>query len=29
MIIRMDDGDVNKHGHLECVVVEDMIIMME
>ena len=29
MMIKMDWGDMNKHGHLECVAVEDMIIMME
>ena len=29
MMIQMDWGDVNKHGHLECVVFEDIIIMME
>ena len=25
----MDWGDINKHVHLECVVFEDIIIMME
>ena len=25
----MDWGDVNKHGHHECVAFEDIIIMME
>ena len=29
MMIWMDWGDMNKHVHLECVVFEDMIIMME
>ena len=29
MMIQMDWGDINKHGHLECVVFEDIIIMME
>ena len=29
MMIWMDEEDVNKHVHLECVVVEDIIIMME
>ena len=29
MMILMDWGDINKHGHLECVVFEDIIIMME
>ena len=29
MMIEMDRGDINKHGHLECGVFEDIIIMME
>ena len=29
MMIWMDCGDVNKHVHVECVVFEDIIIMME
>ena len=29
MMIKMDWGDINKHAHLECVVFEDIIIMME
>ena len=29
MMIWMDWGDMNKHVHLECVVFEDIIIMME
>ena len=29
MMIQMDWGDINKHGHPECVVFEDIIIMME
>ena len=29
MMIWMDWGDMNKHGHPECVVLEDIIIMME
>ena len=28
-MIRMDWGDMNKHGHRECVVVDDRLIMME
>ena len=28
-MIYMDWGDINKHVHLECVVFEDIIIMME
>ena len=29
MMIWMDWGDMNKHAHPECVVSEDIIIMME
>ena len=29
MMIKMDWGDINKHVHTECVVFEDIIIMME
>ena len=29
MMIWMDWGDMNKHVHPECVVFEDIIIMME
>ena len=29
MMIWMDWGDMNKHVHAECVVFEDIIIMME
>ena len=29
MMIWMDCGDMNKHSHHECVVFEDIIIMME
>ena len=28
-MIQMDWGDINKHVHAECVVFEDIIIMME
>ena len=29
VMMMMDWGDVSKHSHLECVVFEDIIIMME
>ena len=29
MMIYVDWGDINKHVHVECVVFEDIIIMME
>ena len=29
MMMMMDWGDINKHVHPECVVFEDIIIMME
>ena len=29
LMIKIDWEDINKHGHLECVVFEDIIIMVE